>query len=935
MRISISTKLLAINLMIFIVFGVIIGVMAFSFANIRSMTGKIIRKDVERMVRNARHGRDFFKVVSETGLLVSMFYGNDQILEKQSDRLMRLTDLLTRVDADAPLKASLAEFRTSLAPLLNQCALINRKLSRLKFIFNELNGHLTALEALVAEQLLDMAVRGEDITPKQQLSALIPTYRETLFQAALQMAHIEPTRSHTRDVASVISLLDELRLRLQTMLASDPEVARHVDMLLDGVFDYKETAIDFNDAILEFAQHRLMMEKARDKVAAEIARSDKSVIAAVHDMQQRIGLLMKSSIRFVYALSGLVILVFGAYTYIFIYLNIRKPMGMICDQIAPVGEGDLIARVKLHRKDEWSIIENALNKMASDVHASHSELSGKNKELLKTHEILEREIAERVRAEELLQQERDLMKLIMETSPVCITVLDRDGRIIFANSRAEELYRLTRDQIGRLTYNAPEWRITALDGSPFPEEELPFNQVRRSGRPVYDVRHAIERSDGARLLLSINAAPLPDAEGRFNGMAAVVSDITAKQAAQAEKEKLQKQLLHAQKMEAVGTLAGGVAHDFNNLLQGIQGYAELLLLNIGPDHPEYRKLQAISQAAVRGGELVKRLLTFARKVDGKQQILHLNSEVRTVKKLLERTIPRMIRISLDLREDLKTVRADPIQIEQVLMNLSVNAKDAMPGGGDLRIETRNEILDASYCRTHAEVKPGAYVSLSVSDTGHGMEKEVLDKIFTPFFTTKEMGKGTGLGLAMVFGIVKDHGGHITCYSEPGKGTLVKILLPAAGETADATEETPPPLSEGGNETIMIVDDEPYILDMAEQILEQFGYRVLMADDGNSAAELYRRNADEIDLVILDLNMPGLGGWDCLRRLLDINPDVKVVIASGFSANGALRNEMAPRVAGFINKPYHLRELVEIVRKILDNAAGGPGPNKTLLNPDVS
>jgi CheY-like chemotaxis protein len=297
--------------------------------------------------------------------------------------------------------------------------------------------------------------------------------------------------------------------------------------------------------------------------------------------------------------------------------------------------------------------------------------------------------------------------------------------------------------------------------------------------------------------------------------------------------------------------------------------------------------------------------------------MDLNRTVEQVQGLLTRTIPKMIEIELRLADDLKMVNADPTQLEQVLMNLAVNAKDAMREGGKLFIETRNVSLDKGYCDTHLGGKPGDFVLLMVSDTGHGIDQETLEHIFEPFFTTKGVGRGTGLGLAMVYGIVKSHNGYITCYSEVGHGTTFKIYLPAVEEAPEAPREREERLPQGGTETILLVDDEESVRQLGKQMLEVVGYRVLVASDGEEALALYPKRMGDVALVILDLIMPGMGGKTCGEALLRLNPRVKLLIASGYSVNGRLEEPLRSGARGFISKPYDLRDLLKRVRHILD------------------
>ena len=391
----------------------------------------------------------------------------------------------------------------------------------------------------------------------------------------------------------------------------------------------------------------------------------------------------------------------------------------------------------------------------------------------------------------------------------------------------------------------------------------------------------------------------------------ISSDIT-------EYRKMEKELQQAQKMEAVGTLAGGVSHDFNNLLQAINGYTELLLMDKTADDADYGNLLAIRGAGKKAAELVRQLLLFCRKTETEHKPIELNHEVEYAINILRRTIPKMIDIEAHLADRLWVVEADPVQMEQILLNLGGNAADAMPSGGRLIIETENVTLGEDGPPSNMGAPSGCYVLLKVSDTGHGMTKETMEKIFEPFFTTKEIGQGTGLGLASVYGIVKSHGGFITCYSEVDQGTTFKIFLPAIeieGSPGHKASQTWPP--RGHREKILLVDDEESIRNFARQALQSFGYQVLTAANGEEALKTYAGLSKEIKMVVLDIGMPGMGGHKCLQELIKLDPAVKVLLASGYSINGQVKQSLEIGAAGFVGKPYQLNDLLIRVRKILD------------------
>jgi len=513
------------------------------------------------------------------------------------------------------------------------------------------------------------------------------------------------------------------------------------------------------------------------------------------------------------------------------------------------------------------------------------------------------DITERKRSEEKLRESEEQYRAVVNNLHIGISVINHNMEIVAINPFFAAYFphvRAGEGQVCYVAYNDPP--------SSEPCSYCPCVLTFQDGK-VHESETDTPAGDRIRHF-RIVSCPVKDENGQVELVIELVEDFT-------ERRALYAQLAQAQKMEAVGTLAGGVAHDFNNILQVALGYSELLLGDESLPERYEADLAKIHESAKRGADLVQRLLTFSRKTESKPQPLDLNPRVNEMQKMLERTIPKMIEIRVSLSEDLAKIFADQTQVDQVLMNLAVNARDAMPEGGKLVIETANVVIDEDYARSHLEAKPGRYVLLRVSDTGSGIDKETLEHIFEPFFTTKGLGQGTGLGLAMVFGIVKQHQGFIKCYSEVGHGTTFKIYLPAL------LAETPPDLPvipsslQGGTETILLVDDEELIRDLGKRILSKAGYTVLAASNGREALDLYRSNKGNISLVMLDLIMPGMGGKQCIEGLLKIDPDVKVLVASGYSAGGPTKQALSSGAKGFVAKPFDMRQVLEMVRKTID------------------
>lgn len=513
------------------------------------------------------------------------------------------------------------------------------------------------------------------------------------------------------------------------------------------------------------------------------------------------------------------------------------------------------------------------------------------------------DITQRRRYERALEDSEERMRSVVEESPIGINIAV-DGSYQLVNPAFVKMfgYDSPAEILGRQVEELYD-----------PEDARSIAYQELAGAGFYE-RKAI-RKDGEPFEVSVSLSRI-----KVGGEPAVlgfVLDVT-------EERSLRAQLLQAQKMEAVGTMAGGVAHDFNNILTVIAGYTELVMAQKDPSHPEYRELQVVYDSARKGADLVHRLLTFSRKAESNPKPMDLNREVKQVVTLLSRTIPKMIEIETRLAEDLKVIDADAGQVEQVLMNLGVNARDAMPHGGKILIETRNATLDDEYARTRLEVRAGEYVRLVFSDTGCGMTKPELERIFEPFYTTKESGKGTGLGLATVYGIVKQHGGHISCYSEPGSGTTFNVYFPVIIHELKSEEKGESALPQGGVETILVVDDEEHILDLATRILNRGGYTVLTATNGLQALNIYSQEPPRVDLVVLDLIMPEMGGRACLTELLKIDPSVNVLLSSGYASGVAVKDPASLGAKGFLRKPFSVEGLLGEVRRILDEEPSREG-----------
>ncbi len=508
-------------------------------------------------------------------------------------------------------------------------------------------------------------------------------------------------------------------------------------------------------------------------------------------------------------------------------------------------------------------------------------------------------------AEEKLRRTEHRYRTLIESIPDIIYTLDLDGSLSYVSPRWKKILGHDESEVlGRffIEFAPPEDHFFLV---------RVFKDVRNHKKNVENVHWHYFRKDGASRLFLGSASPLFDEEGRVTGMIGMARDVT-------DHKRLEEQLLQSQKMESIGNLAGGIAHDFNNLLGGILGYATFVKRKLSTRDKIYQSIEAIERSAQRAAELTKQLLGFARR--GKYQVrpIDCNALIQEIVLILQRTIDPRIAIEVDPDLRLSLIEGDEAQIQQALMNICLNARDAMPKGGTLKIASRNQRMVPDQASRQRGMKEGSYIRLTLSDTGMGMISEVRDRIFEPFFTTKAKGQGTGLGLSMVYGIIQNHGGMIEVQSHTGLGSTFTVFLPAVASAALNGEELPPvPDSHQGQETILLVDDEEIIRELGIDILEDRGYRVFSASEGKEAVRIYREGIRDIDLVILDVMMPGIGGKETYRLLRAINPQVKVLLSSGYSTNGEVGEILKQGVSGFVQKPYREEELAAKVREVLD------------------
>jgi signal transduction histidine kinase/CheY-like chemotaxis protein len=499
---------------------------------------------------------------------------------------------------------------------------------------------------------------------------------------------------------------------------------------------------------------------------------------------------------------------------------------------------------------------------------------------------MSREIRDR---EERLVASEVRMKAMFERVEHAIFRIDRDGKIVITNKKFDDLFGNIENFGSLFSGNGTQYLKKAAFGA---------------------LRHSEERirgKDGTEIVVIMSVYPELDESGEISGFDGYFVDVT-------DKKKLEETLIQSQKMESVGLLAGGIAHDFNNILTGVLGYASLMKGMFSQDEKAYKYSDVIEKSAIRASNLTQQLLGFARKGKYKIENFNANDIVKELISFLREAVDRSIELKLDMDPNLPAIRGDSTQLYQALLNVCINARDAMPGGGKLYIRTEYYLLANDKVVDFFKVPAGEYVRINVTDTGSGMSADVKKRIFEPFFTTKVVGKGTGLGLAMVYGIVKGHNGYLTVYSEPGLGTTMRFYFPKAEGLADEKREAKS-VGEGIKKgTILLVDDEELVRELGKEVLEAYNYSVLLAANGNEGVSLFNRHKQDIDLVILDMVMPGKGGKQVFTELRTISPDIKVIISSGYGQDEYFHEMFDTGVVGFLQKPFQHSELINKVEE---------------------
>lgn len=773
---GISAKLIGMAAFLFLVFGILAGAVFLTFQHIEDLLKTSVEQDIRENIANAEVLKELSTVFADAALVSSTFYRNEEFLRNKGQDLIRRAKDIESKSSSTALREPLGEYSLLMQSIIDDCFRINRILRRSDTLEREIEKRLTSLERTVTDKKVAQIIAGEDPVFMEQLGVAISGYRETVLQISVSV--LRNTMSQRERFSSVLPAIDALMFRFQTLTASEPGIAVYGPQLIGLLRQYRAVVVEYSEAAGALRHRQTELDRAQQKVLAVMSEIDGRIAKSTTGVTGRIAEMISKTNIALLVVTAAVQIALAIMTIYFIIANIRKPMTAICEGIELFRAGRLDTRISLDRSDEWSTIEQALNRASAALLSSQSALEAKVTELQK--------------------------------------------------------------------------------------------------------------------------------------------EIEARQRAEAESSLLEEQLRHAQKMEAIGTLAGGVAHDFNNMLTAIIGYGNMAVLRLPAEDPVQNYLRQILTAADRGATLTQSLLAFSRRQLISLEPVDLNAVILAFEPLLRRVAGESLRLDLRLSPVSVVIVADRAQIEQVLMNLVINARDALAGDGLVTIETGSRIVSGPEAEKLGLETDGVFARLSISDNGAGMDEETAKRIFEPFFTTKEVGKGTGLGLAMVYGIVQQHRGSISVVSTVGAGTRFDILIPTTPEMPTEPSEPSGEAPPGGSETILLAEDQSEVRGFIRSLLEQYGYTVIEAVNGTEAVEVFGKT-ERIDLMLLDVMMPEMNGREALDAIRATTPGVKALFLSGYtgdvlSSQGILDNDVC-----LMTKPVSPWQLLRRVREILDSS----------------
>lgn len=976
---SIITKLILMICLIIVSVGGIVAVDVLSFRHVEDSMVAMVDEDIAQIIENARLRREFSVLSGKANLLIQTFDEREKTLQADTDYLLETLkrNISVLKEKEGNLQETLQEYTRNLQSLFDQCIALNEVIGNINVIESKLNSELTNIDGIVVEKELTITMEvPEEAYALRQLGIMLPGFREILFEIITISNRAKQKYLGARIVnenyeRKILLLLEEFYIGLRATTISWEEINPLIDQLMEATLRHKEHIITLFINMKEFQTRFDALEKAQKKVEIEIGKMNEHVARKVQNLRAHITNEIETSLKVAVLLSCIVIVVL-----VIIGIYIVKMVQSIKDLnigIKRIGSGDLAYKIKNKSKDEIGQLAISFNKMTENLASSLQKEKGLVAEAAAASAIAETEKQKAAELQEaLLSRDREinhrqLAEEETERSYYALAIVNKLLNLSLRSTSIVETLEIFLEQVLSLPYldlepkgaiflveddlevlklkahrNLATELLTQCEQVPFgrclcgraaQSKEIVFadcvderHDTRYPGITPHG-HYCIPILSAEKELLGVFTLYTKAGHNRAKRIEEIllaVADVMASTIERLrgvnEKEKMKAYFQQAQKMESIGTLAGGIAHDFNNILGTILGYTDLAKEDT-PEGSSVRKdLENVLKAGNRAKELVKQILAFSRQADTECIPFQPASIVNEAIKMLRPTIPATIDIKQNIDPKAGFIFADPSQVHQILMNLCTNAFHAMEEtGGTLDISLKEAELDTENFVHEPGVEAETFVQLTVRDTGPGIAPEIRDKIFEPYFTTKEPGKGTGMGLAIIHGIVKSYGGFISLDSEPGEGSAFHVYIPAVEkhvlpetEETEETEDIP-----RGKERILFIDDEEMLAELGKEMLERIGYKVTVRKSSLEALEKFQNQPDLFDLVITDQTMPGMTGSDLARRMMQIRPDIPIILCTGYSTIISEKKAKAMGIKEFTLKPLVKRDISKLIRKVLD------------------
>ncbi len=881
----IRTKLLAIMMLIITVYLAIVVTVSISFRRIEKVLDGVISHDVNNVITNALTEQELSAIVADLSLVLNTFFEQEPYLEYEGHRLLEASRLLAANVQDHELRPPLENFIVEMESLLTQCQTVNTAIALLHEAENHIVLAFDHLDETIADKLIEATFIGDDVSILQQLSVLAASYRQSFLEIGKLHAERWPGDYYTpldSETNLLLGAITELDFRLRTLMASDEEITGQGKNIVSLLHTYKNRILALNHSMVELKKSKLAIEDKKLQISKVLQKFDSNMVQAIKTARIKTVDTFRMAEITLIIVSLALIVALVLLTSLFFRNIIKKPMDNICSGLDAFRHNNLDARIDLKRNDEWLLIEDALNTMASELSSSYTDL----------------------------QKAQSFVSNIINSMPSILVGVDSEGRVTQWNLRAEQI---TGTPAQKARFQPLNEVLPSLG------HEMDRIKTAIKNRQVVKESKVLRADRAERSYEDVTIYPL--ITNGVSGAVIRVDDVTELVEREEQDKLMQKHLEQTQRLESLGVLAGGIAHDFNNLLMAILGHADIALLKLPQLSSARENLENIKTTSLRAADLCKQILAYSGQGKVVEEELSINYLVHEMIQMIQTSISKNCHLDLKLDEQLPMMVGDYSQMQQILMNFVINASDAFDGStGNITIATTSMQFSYNDFSDDFVIKPpspGNFVILEVSDNGPGMDKETLDRIFEPFFTTKFTGRG--LGLSAVLGIVKSHNGGLRVNSTPDQGTTFTVFFPAS--TTNRTED---PAQMEKVETmnvqlaskVLLVDDEEMVLDVCKNLLEIVGAEVLTARDGIEAIEVYKENQNDIDLVILDLTMPKMDGKEAFRILRQLNPEAKIVLASGYAEETLVTQLGGEEPSGVLSKPYSIDNLTKMLSEML-------------------